>query len=116
MPRRAYPVLPKMEADSPRFMKPNDSPLFYTGRTEAFDQPFDAWTDRPLLQSMEEGGVDWPSSCRNGTCRTCIGQLVSGTVRYTMDWPGLTKEEKEEGYVLPCVAHPCSDVVLKEGY
>jgi ferredoxin len=97
-------------------MNPNDPPLFYTGRTEAFDQTFDAWTDRPLLRSMEEGGVDWPSSCRNGTCRTCIGQLVSGTVRYEMDWPGLTTEEKEEGYVLPCVAHPCSDVVLKEGY
>ncbi|MDZ4076183.1 MAG: 2Fe-2S iron-sulfur cluster-binding protein [Hylemonella sp.] len=97
-------------------MNPNDTPLFYIGRTEAFDQTFDAWADRPLLLSMEEGGVDWPSSCRNGTCRTCIGQLVSGTVRYEMDWPGLTAEEKEEGYVLPCVAHPCSDVVLKEGY
>ena len=116
MPRWAYPVLPKMEADSPRPMKPNDTPLFYTGRTEAFDQTFDAWADRPLLLSMEAGGVDWPSSCRNGTCRTCIGQLVSGTVRYEMDWPGLTAGEKEEGDVLPCVAHPCSDVVLKEGY
>lgn len=97
-----------MNADTP--------PLFHTGRTEAFDQPFDAWADRPLLQSMEEGGLAWPSSCRNGNCRTCIGQLVSGTVRYEMEWPGLTKEEKDEGYVLPCVAHPCSDVVLKEGY
>jgi len=97
-------------------MNANDTPLLYIGRTEAFDQTFDAWADRPLLLSMEQGGVDWPSSCRNGTCRTCIGQLVSGTVRYEMDWPGLTAEEKEEGYVLPCVAHPCSDVVLKEGY
>ncbi len=116
MPRWAYPVLPRMEVSSPPAMKPNDTPLFYTGRTEAFDQTFDAWADRPLLQSMEEGGVDWPSSCRNGNCRTCIGQLHSGTVRYDIEWPGLSQEEKEEGYVLPCVAHPCSDVVLKEGY
>lgn len=92
------------------------NPLFYNGLVEAFDQPFDAWVDRPLLQSMESGGVDWPSSCRNGTCRTCIGQLVSGTVRYEVEWPGLLPEEKEQGYVLPCVAHPCSDVVLREGY
>lgn len=96
-------------------MKSNELPLFHTGRTEAFDQTFDAWTDRPLLRSMEEGGVDWPSSCRNGNCRTCIGQLLSGTVRYEIEWPGLSEEEKAEGCVLPCVAHPCSDVLLREG-
>ena len=90
--------------------------LFHQGLVVAFDQPFDAWVDRPLLQSMESGGIAWPSSCRNGTCRTCIGRLVSGTVRYEIEWPGLLAEEKEEGYVLPCVAHPCSDVVLREGY
>lgn len=97
-------------------MTPGDPPAFYNGRSEAFDEPFDAWSDRPLLHSMEQGGVAWPSSCRNGSCRTCIGQLRSGSVRYEMEWPGLLAEEKEEGYVLPCVAYPCSDVVLKEGY
>jgi ferredoxin len=96
-------------------MKPNDTPLFFTGRTEAFGEQFDAWTNQPLLLSMEQGGLSWPSSCRNGNCRTCIGQLVSGTVRYEIDWPGLSAEEKDEGCVLPCVAHPCSDVVLREG-
>ncbi len=97
-------------------MKSDHAPPFFIGRTEAFGEQFDAWPDRPLLQSMEEGGVSWPSSCRNGTCRTCIGQLVSGSVRYEVEWPGLLAEEKEEGYVLPCVAHPCSDVLLREGY
>ncbi|MFN8955449.1 MAG: 2Fe-2S iron-sulfur cluster-binding protein, partial [Burkholderiales bacterium] len=48
-----------------------------------------------------------------GTCRTCIGQLVSGQVVYEMAWPGLTSEEKAEGCVLPCVARPLSDVVLQ---
>ena len=57
--------------------------------------------------------MDWPSSCRNGTCRTCLGQLVSGSVHYEIDWPGLTAEEKAEGYVLPCCAYPDSDLVLK---
>ena len=97
-------------------MSSETQPLFYTGITEAFGEQFDAWTDRPLLQSMESGGVSWPSSCRNGTCRTCVGKLVSGSIRYEMEWPGLLAEEKEEGYVLPCVAFPCSDVVLREGY
>lgn len=96
-------------------MKPNDTPLFYTGRTEAFDQTFDAWTNQPLLHSMEQGGLDWPSSCRAGNCRTCLGKLLSGRVRYEMEWPGLSAEEKAEGYVLPCVAYPCSDVLLHGG-
>jgi ferredoxin len=75
-------------------------------------QQFDAWTHQPLLTSLEQVGIDWPSSCRNGTCRTCIAQLVRGEVRYEIEWPGLSAEEKAEGYVLPCVAFPCSDLVL----
>lgn len=77
---------------------------------------FEAWSDRPLLHSMEAAGIPWPSSCRNGTCRTCVGRLLSGDVRYEIEWPGLSREEKQEGYVLPCAAYPCSNVVLREGY
>ena len=33
-----------------------------------------------------------------------------------MDWPGLTQEERAEGCVLPCVAIPVSDVVLKDPF
>ena len=67
---------------------------------------------RTLLQSMQQAGIDWPASCRNGTCRTCIGQLASGLVRYGVEWPGLLPEEKATGAVLPCVAYPVSDVIL----
>lgn len=96
-------------------MNPNDTAPFFNGVAEPFDQPFDAWPEQPLLHSLEQGGIDWPSSCRNGTCRTCIGRLVSGSVRYEIEWPGLSAEEMAEGCVLPCVAYPCSDVVLREG-
>lgn len=88
----------------------------YTVSTEPDGLQADAWSHEPLLLSLEMGGSNWPSSCRSGTCRTCVGQLISGTVRYPMEWPGLTKEEQEEGYVLPCVAQPCSHVVLKQGF
>ncbi len=88
------------------------APAFFTGHTEADSQQFDAWREQSLLTSMEQGGIDWPSSCRNGTCRTCIGQLVNGEVRYEIEWPGLSAEEKSAGYVLPCVAFPCSDLTL----
>lgn len=70
----------------------------------------------PLLQAAEQAGLDdlrLDSSCRNGTCRTCICLLTSGQVRYRIEWPGLSLDEKREGYILPCVAYPVSDVVMQ---
>lgn len=92
---------------------PDQTPGLYIARTEPQGQQFDAWSNQTLLDAMEQGLIVWPSSCRSGNCRTCIGQLASGSIRYAMDWPGLSAEEKAEGYVLPCVAYPCSDVVLR---
>ncbi len=89
---------------------------FFTARTEPEGLQVDASDTDLLLLSLEMGGSNWPSSCRNDTCRTCIGQLQSGQVRYALEWPGLSSEEQAEGYVLPCVAYPCSDVVLRQGY
>lgn len=61
------------------------------------------------------GGSNWPSSCRSGHCRTCLGQLQSGKVRYDETFTGLSPEELALGYVLPCVAYPCTDVVVQQG-
>ena len=90
-------------------------PAFFAGRSEPDDQQFDAWREQSLLLSLEQGGIDWPSSCRNGTCRTCVAQVLEGQVRYEIEWPGLSAEEKSAGYALPCVAYPCSDLTLKRG-
>ena len=89
-------------------------PAFFTGRSEPDGQQFDAWREQSLLLSLEQGGIDWPSSCRNGTCRTCICKLVSGTVTYRVEWPGLSAEEKADGYTLPCVAQATCDLVLDQ--
>jgi ferredoxin len=39
-------------------------------------------------------------------------RLKSGRVRYRVEWPGLTPEEKMENYILPCVAVAESDLVI----
>jgi ferredoxin len=70
--------------------------------------------DTTILHAAEQAGIDLPSSCRNGTCRTCICRLASGSVRYLVEWPGLSFDEKREGYVLPCVAVPVGDVVVDQ--
>jgi len=73
---------------------------------------FEAPAVLPLLEAAELAGLELASSCRNGTCRTCISRLESGQVAYRIEWPGLSAEEKAAGYILPCVAYPLSDVVI----
>ena len=73
---------------------------------------FAAPADQPLLRSAEAAGLALPSSCRNGTCRTCLQPLVAGAVAYRIAWPGLLPEERAGGWLLPCVAHPVADVVF----
>jgi len=87
--------------------------VFFIGKIDPDGDQFDAQTDTPLLLSAEMGGIDMPSSCRVGSCRTCISLLTQGQVHYRMEWPGLSAEEKAEGYVLPCVAYPLSDIHIK---
>ena len=89
---------------------------FVTGRVEPDGQTFDAWKNQTLLESMEQGGLQWPSSCRSGSCRTCLGTLIQGEVRYEMEWPGLNPEEKAEGCVLPCVAYPVGPLALRDPF
>lgn len=77
---------------------------------------FKACASVPLLLSLEHAGLDdlkIDSACRNGSCRTCISLLESGKIGYRIPWPGLSASEKQEGYILPCVAYPLSDVVLR---
>ena len=69
--------------------------------------------EQPLLAAAQDAGIVLASSCRNGTCRTCLRPLHAGRVDYRIPWPGLLPEEKASGrWVLPCVAYPLSDVVL----
>lgn len=86
---------------------------YFIGKIEDEDTQFDVQSDTPVLMSAELGGVNLASSCRVGNCRTCISLLTQGRVHYQMEWPGLSKEEKAEGYILPCVAYPDSDIRIK---
>lgn len=74
---------------------------------------FEAPADLSLLEAGLLEGLPLPSSCRNGTCRACMSKLHAGSVRYRIEWPGLSLDEKEDGYILPCVACPTTDVVFE---
>lgn len=64
-----------------------------------------------LLEVAEMNGIQIPFGCRQGVCGTCATRVLSGTVRMDAE-DGLTAEQKNAGYVLPCVSHIEGTVVL----
>lgn len=82
-------------------------------RIEPAGWTFDAPRGASLLEAAERARLRLPSSCRNGTCRTCMCRLASGRVSYRIEWPGLLPEEKAQGFILPCVARAESDLVIE---
>ncbi|MGY0194266.1 2Fe-2S iron-sulfur cluster-binding protein [Leptothrix sp. BB-4] len=63
-----------------------------------------------LVSAARAAGWRWPKSCRNGTCRTCRARVIEGQAVHRIEWPGLSREELAEGWILPCVAEPRSDL------
>ncbi|WP_310633520.1 2Fe-2S iron-sulfur cluster-binding protein [Paraburkholderia sp.] len=81
-------------------------------RVEPLGASFEAPPELTLLEAASFAGIRLPRLCRNGTCRTCLCRVVSGEIRYTIEWPGLSREEKAQGDVLTCVAVALTDLVL----
>lgn len=85
----------------------------YTVLIEPLGRTFEAPESLTLLEAAAFAGLRLPRSCRNGTCRTCLCKMTAGSVRYQIEWPGVSAEEKAEGYILPCVAIADSDLVIE---
>jgi hypothetical protein len=41
-------------------------------------------------------------------------RLLAGQISYLIEWPGLLADEKADGWILPCVATPMSDLVIEQ--
>jgi ferredoxin len=74
-------------------------------------QAFTADAGQTLVRAAALAGIRLPTSCRNGTCRTCMC-AAQGKVDYGALRPGLSSEEIEDGWILPCVAHAATDLIL----
>ena len=85
----------------------------FGARVEPAGWAFEAPASQPLMKAALAAGIRLPRSCRNGTCRACMCRLLAGRVNYRIEWPGLSAEEKHDGFILPCVAHPESDLILE---
>jgi ferredoxin len=64
-----------------------------------------------LLEAAESNESQIPYGCRQGLCGTCATRVLSGAVQMDVE-AGLTAEQKDAGYVLPCVSRAKATVVL----
>jgi ferredoxin len=69
--------------------------------------------DQPILEAAEEVGIDLPYQCRMGVCGVCSAKRVDGGEVEQTEGMFLSESEKEEGYVLTCVARALSNLELE---
>ena len=67
-----------------------------------------------VLDAALRQGVTLPYGCRNGTCGSCKGKVVTGRVEYGDTPPiALTEEEQSRGLALFCQARPVGDLNIE---
>ena len=66
-----------------------------------------------VLDAALRQGIILPYGCRNGTCGSCLGTVVSGTVHYPgAPPPALSAVPAAQGKALFCQARAASDLVI----
>ena len=77
------------------------------------DHRFDCAVDETILAGALRASLLLPYGCRDGACGSCKSKIVEGEVDYGHSQSAtLTDIEKKQGYVLPCVARPLTDITL----
>jgi len=63
-----------------------------------------------VIDALRGCGIDWPTSCEQGVCGTCLTKVLQGEAQHHDNY--LTDEERAEGCFLPCVSRARGLLVL----
>jgi 3-ketosteroid 9alpha-monooxygenase subunit B len=110
----AEPVVdePAIEAGDDGADAPTTVTIELDGKTDSVEHR----AGTTILQTARQMGMAPPFSCEAGSCATCMGRLLEGTVRMLCN-NALTDEEVEEGWILTCQSVPTSArIQVRYGY
>ena len=65
-----------------------------------------------ILEFDEDHGMEIENDCRQGFCVTCTTELLFGDVHMEVT-DGLEAEDVKKNMILPCVARPTTNIVIK---
>jgi CDP-4-dehydro-6-deoxyglucose reductase len=83
-------------------------------RVEPSGHEFITEANETILAGALRCGVMLPYSCRGGSCGTCKGRIVSGSVDYgTYEEKALAAQERANDLALFCQSVPRSDLVIE---
>ena len=75
-------------------------------------ESFDIDGGAPILDNLEDQGFNVPYLCRVGMCGTCVSKMEHGRIEQRTSGI-LSKSERLEGYMLPCISHATGDCWIK---
>ncbi|MDR2214395.1 MAG: 2Fe-2S iron-sulfur cluster binding domain-containing protein, partial [Nevskiaceae bacterium] len=76
-------------------------------------QAFECGEKQSVLECLTAAGIQRPSSCRSGTCQTCMMRAVSGSVPERAQ-KGLKSTLLARNCFLPCVCFPDGDMEIAD--
>jgi ferredoxin len=80
--------------------------------SEGLNCTIDCADDQSIFDAAADQNIDLPVSCRAGSCSSCAGKLISGSVNQE-DQAFLDADQLAAGFVLTCVAIPTSDCTVE---